>query len=43
MNLDDLNESLFRLFDDIKEDRVDTSKAQAMTNVANTIINTAKV
>ncbi len=43
MNLDDLNESLFRLFDDIKEDRVDTSKAQAMTNIANTIINTAKV
>lgn len=41
-NLDDLNEDLFKLFSDLKEDRVKPEKAKAMNQVASTIIKSAR-
>ena len=41
-NLDDLNETLFELMSDIKEGKVDVKKAQAITNAANTIIQSVR-
>lgn len=43
MNLDKLNEGLFDLFEGLKKGTIEVDKANAMTNVANTIINNAKV
>lgn len=42
MNLDDLNSQLFSLFQEIKEDKIDSEKAKALTGVANSIIDSVR-